>query len=626
MTPAQRWSREVRPLAVRVTLMAALLTGLIGVCLMMANSLLHSGNNATISVPGRQVHITNPSAAVLLALAGILLWALLGSLSKLLVARQVRTFLRKRQDAPRPEESVNDEEPGSPRLMNERLLLEAHLAMWSLGTRLAVLAVLLTWLLPWAARVGLLVVAGCLAVIVRRRIGAGKQVYREFRTATQAARNGFSEGLIDAIYDREVVVQRLPSLEVLVLALTSLGLVLLPLWLFQRTSLAVTSVWIILMFQAVLSMATSAATLGWRQEAFFGEPLSAPLRPDPETGRELAQVRRNPVQGTLILTDLPNRWPRADAVMVRRDPVSPVLMVLAEGAWCGGVPLTVLATVLDENGRGLVAVNRERQSEALRALAGMPDLPVLAVPPELADSWPTASVVRFTDDALDGHLNRGVEVPGVQEWLGPARNIVSTATWTETPDRNAACQLHRGQDATETWLAVLDSFRTPPASVRALAQVSHPQADLVTVCDLSGAGFHHGFPGLGETSIDALATIEQTLETLPPVTTVIGSRSGARPAAEMADALGVDHIVLFNPEREPTPAAAVVHVSRHAARRLERAEQWAHPHGTLILHDTGFADLPTWLARHGDLRAALEPGQRVELDPDRSVGHGWRHE
>jgi hypothetical protein len=580
------WSRTVRPMAIRVALMSAGFTAVIGLCLLAANSLLHSGERPTVSLAGRQFVVGSPALAIPLALLGITMWALLGSLSRLLVARQVRTLLRSRSQGGRGEAASDDTEVGGPGLLSERLLLEAYLGAWIMVTRLAVLALVLVRILPWAAMLGLVIVGACLYQVFTVRVRAGRRVYQEFREANRAARQGLSDPLVEAIYQREVIIERLTTVQVVVLSATSLGFVLLPLWLVNRSSLALASVWFVLMFQAILGIATQAASLGWRQEAFFGQVDS------PREGTPVAVgPRRRPIQGVVLLSAPPRHWPRAAAVAVRRLPEAPTLLVVCDGGGLAGTSLPVLAKVLDATNHSLLAVTVDGQDEAAQVLKGL-DLNVTAVayeeatavPPSVLASWPAAVPVRLSSNAVADHLFGGVEQPGLRPWLGPC-SIISEA--------DAVKAFASSGPARATWLAVLHSDRTPPDTVYALLSVRPEDVNLVIVLDPTGEHFGRGVPHVaGEVGAAAGALVER-FSGKPPIEAIIANRSGAQLACALSQALPAARLVLFNPEADSHDCQvwAQVHVSAQSMPQAKWIGAFTHDTGNQgLLRDVLIAE------------------------------------
>lgn len=586
------WSRTVRPMAIRVTLMSAGFTAAIGLCLLAANSLLHSGERPTVSLAGRQFVVGSPALAIPLALLGITLWALLGSVSRLLVARQVRTLLRSRSQGGRGEAASDDNEAAGPGLLSERLLLEAYLGAWSMVTRLAVLALVLVRILPWAAMLGLVIVGACLYQVFTVRVRAGRRVYREFREANRAARQGFSTPLVEAIYQREVIIERLTTVQVVVLSATSLGFVLLPLWFVNRSSLALASVWFVLMFQAILAIATQAASLGWRQEAFFG-PADSPGAGAPV----LAGPRRRPIQGVVLLATPPQQWPRAAAVAVRRLPDAQTLVVVCDGAELAGTSLPVLAHVLDATDHSLLAVTADGQDEAARVLKGL-DLNVTAVayeeatsvPASVLASWPAAVPVPLGSNAVADHLFGGVEQPGLRSWLGPCSMISESDVVKVFPSSGPA---------RATWLAVLHSDRTPPDGVYALLSVRPDDVDLVVVLDPTGEHFGRGVPRVARDIVAAANVLVERFSGQPPIEAIIGDRTGTELACALSQALPAARCVLFNPEAEPQDWQ--MGAQAHVSAKPMRSTRWVGA----VRHDTGNQELLGWLARRGLLRAVL---------------------
>lgn len=267
LTLAQ-WAWERRRFGLRVTALSFAFTGGTMLALAAVHESLSQGSagGSLLALPLSAPALQAPGASLAMFALAILAWVVLMSISSLVVARQVRDYLKDMSSAQGT--GVN--------LLNERMMVEAYLGALSTGARAVALTLALGYLLPHLVLIGLAVSLGVAAVLARQRLRAGMElqswysgVARQWRRAPDPTN---AADFTEAIYRRDTHMSRLPLRQLLLLVAVIVVLVVVPAWLagssFGAASLLILLVWV----QAVIGVTTNAGSIGWRWSALETDP------------------------------------------------------------------------------------------------------------------------------------------------------------------------------------------------------------------------------------------------------------------------------------------------------------------------------------------------------------------
>lgn len=284
-TAARRWLRTTRTVAVRSTAASFVIGLVVASLLVIVHGLDNPSGELVLGVPGLRIHTGLDERAyalplLLVALAG---WVLLTSLSRLVVARQVRGYLR---DLPEHRAGGGEEPDHDADVMSERLMLEAYLSIATSAARAVAMTCALAVILPWQAMCGVVVCWLVAVLIGRRRFDDGRTISQGLTAATRQARAdpGASahDRLVDAIYERDTRMHRLTVAQAAALLGSVLVLVVVPAWLARSGGGATTAVLVVLLWlQALQAGVTESGGLGWRAQMWFEQQGRGPV---PERG------------------------------------------------------------------------------------------------------------------------------------------------------------------------------------------------------------------------------------------------------------------------------------------------------------------------------------------------------
>ena len=363
------WMRGNSRLAIRVTLTSFAFAGVVAFVLVIAQQVLQggaAGRGRLLGLPIDFSPVTGSGHSLALLALALGAWMLLSSISRLIVARQVRDHLRTlRATAPAVDgaddldmDAVDDSDESSGEggdTMAERMLLESYLAILASAARTLAITVVLAVVLPPVAIPGLFLSWLVTALLAVRRYRTGQARMEGLRAA---AANWRKEGtqdsheqFVDAIYRRDTSMQRMTLGEALLMLGVVLLTVVLPAWFAAASSDTTSMVLLLIWLQGLLHVATESASMGWRWAH------RQRLR-DVASGRIPRDFGRSPATAAMtLLTDVPARWPRSEVVWLRVAPGAPAVVLLpgpdgdvagvpvrrfAQHAWRLGLDLVVL--------------------------------------------------------------------------------------------------------------------------------------------------------------------------------------------------------------------------------------------------------------------------------------------
>ncbi len=342
-TSLAAWFRTTAPVAARSTAVSFVIGLVVAALLVVVHSIGGPSSELTLGLPGFRLHtgIDQGAYALPLLIAALTAWAVLTSLSRLVVARQVRGHLR---DLPmhRARAGGREEPDHDGDAMVERLMLEAYLSIASSTARAIAMTCALAVILPVAAAVGVAACWAACVLVARRRFMDGRDVSHQLATANKGAR--FEPGatshdrLVDAIYLRDTRIHRLTIPQAGVLLAAVLGLVVVPAWLARPSGGAATTVLVVLMWlQALQAAVTESGALGWRAELWYERQIRRFFG----LGRTDGPVA--PDRAGLLWWSAPNSTVTFVAVLGRRPPSgSDLVEPLASAAAGLGESLVIL--------------------------------------------------------------------------------------------------------------------------------------------------------------------------------------------------------------------------------------------------------------------------------------------
>ncbi len=253
------WAR--RRFGIRVTAVSFIFTAATMFTLAIVQQAMQESGRTTSRIFGVSVPlppVDGPAASLALFSVAVLLWGALVSLSQLVVARQVRSYLRVETAA------ITD----TMGFISERMMIEAYLGFLSNGARAVALTAVLAYLLAGWPALGLVVSILVVGVVAVRRFRHAGVLQTQWRAASQewrAAQDSRSHlAITQAMYTRDAYLHRLPFAQLGIMLLVVLTTVVLPAWLNGAAAggagLLIMLVWI----QALLGTAAGAGSLGWR--------------------------------------------------------------------------------------------------------------------------------------------------------------------------------------------------------------------------------------------------------------------------------------------------------------------------------------------------------------------------
>ncbi len=274
---ARSWLRTTSPVAARSTAASFVIGLVVAALLVIVHGLDSPSGELVLGLPGLRFHtgLDEGSYALPLLLVALAGWVLLTSLSRLVVARQVRGYLRALPES-RGLADGGTEPDHDADVMAERLMLEAYLSIASSAARAVAMTCALAVILPWQATCGVVICWLVAGYIGRRRFHDGREISQGLTHATRQARTepGASahDRLVDVIYERDTRMHRLTVPQAAALLASVLALVVVPAWLARSGGGATTAVLVVLLWlQAIQAGVTESGGLGWRAQIWFDQ-------------------------------------------------------------------------------------------------------------------------------------------------------------------------------------------------------------------------------------------------------------------------------------------------------------------------------------------------------------------
>ena len=421
---AGAWLRTTRAVAVRSTAASFVIGLVVAALLVLVHSLDGPSGELVLGLPGLSVHtgLDESSYALPLLVAALAGWVLLTSLSRLVVARQVRVYLRAlpmlRARAGGMAEPDHDGDA-----MAERLMLESYLSVAASAARSVAMTCALLLILPWPAACGVLLCWVVAVFVSGRRFADGRAVSVDLADASHGARIGPGAPtygrVVDAIFLRDTRVHRLTVLQAGALLAAVLVLVVVPAWLSRPGPGAATAVLVVLLWlQALIAAVTESGGVGWRAQLWFDQQ-NRPRRPGGDASR--------------------GRAPRADLMWWPADePVLTIAAVIGRGPAGGSDLVGALESVAAAVGASLAIVTptyARRLTPDVTAAIAHPN-PVVVV--ALAGAHPgVAGAVAGAVRAAGGEVSREVAAGDAADPSAPEVVVVGLAVVRTLADGGA---------------------------------------------------------------------------------------------------------------------------------------------------------------------------------------------
>jgi hypothetical protein len=384
-----RWMRGTRLLAIRVTVVSFAFASIVAFVLVLAQQLLQTGEAVKGRFLGLSFDISplaGPQFGLPLLVLALGAWILLSSLSRLIVARQVRDHLRGLASTPASDpgddlDSGDDEAAEGGDTMAERILLESYLGVLANASRVAAITLVLSFLLPPIVIPGLLLSILVATAIAGRRYRQGRRQQGLLRTAARNWRREGTEeshhGLVDAIYGRDTSTQRLSLLQALGLLGVVLVTVILPVWFHSGASSGAGLVILLMWLQGLLLVDTEAAGLGWRWGHRMHLAATSTRGPAPSPRTRPGTRPGTPPGGppvVAVLTAVPARWPANEVVWLRVGADAATIVLLpGPDAMAAGMPVRQVAQQMWRCGVDLIVLRDQPFAAGARGYAGLGD-------------------------------------------------------------------------------------------------------------------------------------------------------------------------------------------------------------------------------------------------------------
>lgn len=304
------------------------------------------------------------------------LWVGLASLSRLLVARQVRGHLMTKSldllpnDSSLIDSDVEVEQNDTGFEMAERMLLEAFLSLINSGSRALAVTFLLVMLNPVVIIFGLFAVWAMALTLMRFRFRAGQAAFDNYQSANRAQRlskNSHSNtALIDSIFQRDRHINRLPLGQACLLVGIMIALVFIPEWVLQSEDVSVPALVVSLLWlQAVVMTVTEMGSFGWRQAQWFARNDSKPAPtnlPQAEVQNRKSINKKN-LPSIQLFTSMPEFYPNTGSIWVSPDGAQETLILIpGSDDNLGGASTQRITRVLAKSGFSVLVIRTQYQA------------------------------------------------------------------------------------------------------------------------------------------------------------------------------------------------------------------------------------------------------------------------